>query len=192
MILTFCDNKIYIKENIKIELDIDFHSDLDSMFDKMEVSSDPSQNGIAKSTVAVREYNPLHDLRGWPQFRNDVIKEINLGIAALGRQPNFFTLGRHWTNRMYEGCRGGSHHHSNGATYVAVYYYEAPPNSGKYILYKEDPSDQYDCDLTVNNKVVFDVAPGTLILHRANLYHGISTHQSKNHRTVFVFEMRSK
>lgn len=191
MLLTFSDNKIYLKENIKLTLDPNFAPDIDAMFDKLNVSSDPSQNGVAKSTVALRAENPLKEIRGWDKFKDNVIKEINLGITALGRPPNFFRLGRHWTNRMYEGCRGGSHHHSNGAAYVAVYYYEAPRNSGKYILYNDNPSDQYDCDFSLSNKLVFDVAPGTLILHKANLYHGISTHQSKEHRTVFVFEMRS-
>ena len=116
------------------------------------------------------EIDKKHYLLNWlKEVIEDYCKETNTEIKA-------FNLDRCWCNRIYHGVQGEYHNHGtkDSNRKVIILYYEVPFNSSKFI---------------VNENTQLGVESGMAIVHDIDMPHSVSKNESKEQRTVFVFDI---
>lgn len=150
----------------------------------------PSERiGEAQSTVG-SEYNILH----LPEMRNLaewVISKIMSIDEFKNKNFNTFDFTRHWANRIYKGCNGLCHTHPDNADAVAIFYLDAPKNeSSDLVIINNGEENTNYLEYDNKNRHHINVESGTLLIHKPNVPHAVSIHNSETPRICLIFEVK--
>jgi hypothetical protein len=157
------------------------------------------QQGPAITTVKQATEHPLvaaldlanNDLGKWIlSTKSEAARELKVPV----KEPDWFTTHRVWANRLFTGSSSKTHHHGGaGCHMVAVFYYEAPKDSGDLIFINAEdtneelvrrPIDSYAPEQIIR----LTPEPGMLICHSPWIPHAVLEHKASGPRTSFIFE----
>jgi hypothetical protein len=149
------------------------------------------QKGNALTTIGT-EINLL-ELPGMKDLVNWMLSQVELVAKELGILNTQCYIGRLWSNRMFKGCESLCHLHMvpniNG---VGIFYYQVPKDSAQLVLINGGiPGTEFH-HYPKNKQHYIKPVEGQLIIHPPNIPHAVSTHNSDDPRTCFVFEFHFK
>lgn len=150
------------------------------------VNNPSERQGAAISSVG-SEFNILH-LNQTHELANWIISQI-LDIDEY-KSKGSITIDfiRHWANRIYKGCSGLCHTHTDHVDGVAIFYLDVPDNSSDLVIIRNGKEDSNYIDYSDNDKIHIPVSSGTLLIHKPDVPHAVSIHNSKDPRTCLIFE----
>jgi hypothetical protein len=147
------------------------------------------QEGKAESTVG-QDFNILH-LQETHPLVDWIISQIMTVDKFKFKNSNTFNFTRHWANRMHKDSSGLCHTHMDTNTdYVAIFYLEVPPNSSDLVVVNNGKEGSNYLDYDEKDRHHINVESGTLIIHKSDVPHAVSIHNSKYPRTCLVFEFK--
>ena len=157
------------------------------------------QQGNAITTVKQAAEYPL--VQGLDLARNDLGKWILETKSEAARElkvpvkdPNWFMTHRAWANRLFTGASSKTHHHGGaGSHMVAVFYYEAPKDSGDLIFINAEETNEDLVRKPIDSYAPEQIhrvtpEPGMLICHSPWIPHAVAEHKAADYRTSFIFE----
>ncbi|MBY0452100.1 MAG: hypothetical protein K2P92_03625 [Bdellovibrionaceae bacterium] len=97
-------------------------------------------------------------------------------------EAEFVQIDRIWFNRMFQNSSGRRHNHFDTVDGVAIFYLQAPENSGRLLFYEHEKSTE-PCHVVTPQD-------GLLVLHSPHLWHSIAVHEAIQPRTVMGFEFK--
>lgn len=190
------DQQYYFAENIQfdsIQPGSEFYHHMDKLLN-IPYDDVPQQTGQAQSTV--RFTRGLTSHAEFQKLWVILIPHLQYIADKMNRNVTNVRVGRAWANRLYQGCGGRIHHHSNKFKpfdLVAIFYYQAPENSGKFVFVNDAAgakhADGLVEDVDNKDKLEVTVKTGTLLLHSPDIWHGITIHNSHIPRICIVLEL---
>lgn len=145
------------------------------------------------------------------RFKNNIITNLK-DINPLMEYISFFILKNYfkvdsedvkviydkmWINKNFlnSSVKSHVHEHDYRNRGTAIFYLNAPTNSGKFIVLKgkigNDNSTGAGIDIDETHKDIahyIDVETGDLIIHNNNVFHAVSKHMNSNPRISFIFD----
>lgn len=197
------DEELYRNEDLTKAVDRVLH--LPIFKNKIKGLRENSLQGFGLSSVG-HEYLALAHLPGaggllkWVEQQMVAAKPI-LGIDKAGTSVKFK---RSWANRLMKGSHGRCHNHIKIDEYIAMlteYQYENYQPDIVGIFYVDVPPDAAKLALINNGKEYSDLAlypeedryyitpvNGELVMHRPEVWHAVTLHNSDLPRNCFVFD----
>lgn len=152
-------------------------------------STTPSERiGEAISTVG-SDFNILH-LSETHRLAEWIISQIMNIDEFKSKNSNTFDFTRHWANRIYKDCNGLCHTHPKDADAVAIFYLDVPLESSDLVVINNGVENTNYLDYDDNNRHHINVESGTLIIHKPDVPHAVSIHNSTDPRTCLIFEFK--
>jgi hypothetical protein len=160
--------------------------------------------------TSVGQPYPLVDLPGADDLREWVTKQFIEAKDALGYsdKPDSVTFKRSWTNRMKEGGYGHVHNHVKIDNYIStltaysaegfcpdavgILYVKAPPGSSNLVIINNGCDDVPVEYFPEEDQHPFVPYEGLMIIHRPDVWHGVTKHMNSEYRDVFVFDIDYK
>ena len=144
------------------------------------------QQGLALTTVG-SDYNILHreethNLAHW------IISQILSIDEYKSKNSVLFDFTRHWANRIYSGCSGLCHTHTSTVDGVAIFYLDVPQDGSELVVINNGTDDSNYLDYDSSDRNHIKVESGTLLIHKPNVPHAVSIHNSTDSRTCLIFE----
>lgn len=96
-----------------------------------------------------------------------------------------------WINKNFlnSSVKSHVHAHDNRNRGTAIFYLNAPTNSGKFIVLKENIGINVDIDENHNDVAHYiNVETGDLIIHSNKVFHAVSKHMNSDPRISFIFD----
>lgn len=175
-----CDSSVYEDNDLLLAID-------ELLSSEHAKRTDPSERqGTALSTVG-SEFNVLHmsqthNLISW------IISQIMTIEEYKSKNSNAFDFTRHWANRIFKDCSGLCHTHPSNADGVAIFYLNVPDNGSELVIIDKGNEHSKYLDYTTEQRHHINVNSGTLIIHKPNVPHAVSIHNSEDPRTCLIFE----
>lgn len=153
--------------------------------------TDPEERqGSAVSTVGAEHnllhYSETHNLANW------VISQIMDIDEFKSKNSNTFDFTRHWANRIYKDCSGLCHTHTGNPDpdAVAIFYLDVPNDSSDLVVINNGKENSNYLDYDEEDRHHINVQSGTLIIHKPDVPHAVSIHNSTEPRTCLIFEFK--
>ena len=152
-------------------------------------STTPSERiGEAVSTVG-SDFNILH-LPETHRLAEWIISQILSIDEFNSKNSNTFDFTRHWANRIYKDCNGLCHTHPKNADAVAIFYLDVPPNSSDLVVINNGKENSNYLEYDEKDRHHIGVKNGTLVIHKPDVPHAVSIHNSNDPRTCLIFEFK--
>lgn len=149
----------------------------------------PEQVGKGDSTVGFGIHH-VTSLKNISPLLNYISKFIldNYYKEKNANKKILFT--RMWLNKIYRNCSGKCHVHGakNCISGTAIFYFNAPKNSSKLIILKENIGDEKVTKIHKNITHYIEVENGDLIIHAQDVPHAVSKHLSDEPRICLVLD----
>lgn len=176
-----CDEQIYKNEKLTKEIENLLSSEYSK---KVEVDE---RIGNAISTVG-REINVLH-IPETHELANWIISQLMQIEEFKNKKSIKFDFIRHWANRIYKDCNGLCHTHTRDADAVAIFYLDVPENSSDLVIINNGEENTNYLNYKSEDLFNISVESGTLIIHKPDVPHAVSIHNSNKPRTCLIFEI---
>ena len=179
-----CDESIYKDANLNRAVNT-----LLSTVQAKDTNPDERQ-GSAISTVGAEHnllhYNETHTLAQW------VISQIMEIDEYKSKNSSTFDFTRHWANRIYKDCSGLCHTHVGNPNpdAVAIFYLDVPLDGSNLVIINNGQEDSNYLDYDEKDRHHINVESGTLIIHKPDVPHAVSIHNSTDPRTCLIFEFK--
>ena len=177
-----CDESIYKDANLT--------SAIDKLLKTTHAkNTTPSERiGDAVSTVG-SDFNILH-LAETHTLAEWVISQIMDIDEYKSKNSNTFDFTRHWANQIYKDCNGLCHTHPKEADAVAIFYLDVPPGGSDLVIINNGKENSNYLDYDEKDRHHINVESGTLIIHKPDVPHAVSIHNSTDPRTCLIFEFK--
>lgn len=164
----------------------------------------------AGGMTSVGQPYPLIDLPGASPMRDWLTEQFIAAKDTLGYsdKPDKVFFKRSWTNRMIEGGYGHVHTHVKIDNYIStltgyssegfcpdavgILYVNVPPGSSNLVVINNGCEDVPVEYFPEKDQHWIEPYEGLLIIHKPDVWHGVSKHMSSLPRDVFVFDIDYK
>ena len=119
---------------------------------------------------------------------SDCILESAVDLGYTG--ANKVNIINVFSNKMWPDSVGSVHHHPETFHGVAVFYLQCPLNSSDLYIVPRGFMGATEKDFDPSELSYLNVKQGELIIHNPLAWHGVSKNNSKENRTVLVFEFQ--
>lgn len=184
---------MFFKVNLDKHLFIDkkFDDKIKNLLKNVSFDENKAQekNGLAKSTTHLP--NVLFQIDNFTEIMEKFLFPYVAQYSQLIKKEPVknITVQRCWINEMFKGSSGKIHYHQN-CNIVAIFYYQVPKNSSHLVLIESfENGKNYIEDYSFEEKSYIKISEGDLIIHKNDLYHGVSEHKSEESRICFVFDL---
>ena len=168
------------------------NSELLSAVDKLlstehaKLNNPVQRQGNALSTVS-SDINVLHMPETHPLFEWIVSQVMTIKEYETKNRYSL-NVTRHWANRIFKDCSGLCHTHPPRVDGVAIFYLKVPDNGSKLVIIDNGTDGSKYLDYTKEKCHYISVKSGTLVIHKPNVPHAVSIHNSEDPRTCLIFE----
>lgn len=174
-----CDEFIY-KDKLLLEA-------IETVLSQNSNINRPSERQGTAITSVGSEFNVLH-LDQTHNLANWIISQILEIDEYKSKGSITIDFIRHWANRIYEGCSGLCHTHTDNVDGVAIFYLDVPVGGSDLIIIKDGKENSDHLHYSDNDKFYIPVKSGNLLIHKSDVPHAVSIHKSKDPRTCLIFE----
>ena len=185
------DYKLYREQcNESIYKDPNLISAIDTLLETTYANSTTPSERIGKAVSTVgSDFNILH----LPEIRNLaewIVSQIMTIDEFRSKNSNTFDFTRHWANRIYKDCNGLCHTHPKQADAVAIFYLDVPEGGSDLVIINNGKEDSNYLEYGEKDRHDINVESGTLIIHKPDVPHAVSIHNSTDPRTCLIFEFK--
>lgn len=180
-----CEEKdFYTNENFLQNIDKLF------MHPSMRNNISKEQIGEAQTTVGKDFLLPLklpgaENLEQW--IHDKIIEAAPHFVDFI---PSNVEYVRTWTNRMFRGCEGKTHHHKGPNHGIGVFYVDIPENGSDLVFVRDGVDWSRISDYSTDDMVFANTQTGELVLHDVEIAHAVSEHNNDKPRICIVMEFK--
>lgn len=182
------DNHSYFSDELNQSIDNFLKND------SLSLGSISERNGKAKTTSHIDDGKILFSILGFDRIYSEVSNSLLKTKHIFNKENcNKILYTRIWMNEMFKNSSGKIHTHDGDNDGVAIFYYKAPKNSGRFVIVDEENfiEEKLNIDEYSHNELSFiKVSDGDLLVHNSSLPHGVSEHLSDETRICFIFNFK--